>query len=122
MGDLSSVKDELLVVVGALVVQERSSWMHLEVVCHADQVSVQWCALVSSGDLYLYFDRCNEDSSGSKVCFGNFVKSTTHRNWVCAHGALLASSLPRLDFLRLARIWLISEGIQCGHAQSSRLL
>ena len=127
MEDLSFVKDEPLVLVGSLLVQGRLSWMQLEVACLPDWVSVQWCALTSSGglflgSLFLYSDRCNDDSSGSRVCFGNCVKSTTHRNWVCARGALLANSSPRLDFLGLARIWLISGGTQCGHAQPSRLL
>ena len=107
--DLPFVKDGPFAVVGPLVAQGRLSWMQLEVVCLPDWVSVQWCASTSSGGLFLYFDRCSEDSSGSRVCFGNCVKSTTHRNWVCARGVLLVNSLHRLDFLGLARIWLISE-------------
>ena len=109
MEDLSSVKDEPLVLVGSLVAQGRLSWMQLEVACLPNWVSVQWCALTSSGGLFLYSDRCIEDSSTSGICFGNCVKSTTHRNWVCARGVLLVNSLRRLDFLSLARIWLISE-------------
>ena len=117
MEDLSFVKDEPLVLVGTLVVQGRLSWMQLEVACLPDWVSVQWCALTSSGGLFLYFDRCSDCSSGSRVCFDNCVKSTTHRNSVCVRGALPVNSLSRLDFLGLARIWLIS-----GDAQPSRLL